>query len=71
MENAIPSVQEVRERLQDLSWGEVKALCARCNAPFTTVWKLRTGETASPMLETVRLIWPDLQAPKAAEAAHG
>lgn len=73
MASEIPSAALVRERLQALSYAELKAICAKRQAPFTTVWKLRSGETSNPGLETVRLIWPDLKAPKRAkaEAAHG
>jgi len=64
MQQAIPSPEELRKRLNALSYAEVKALCERRRVPFTTVWKLRSGETEDPRLETVRAIWPDLQATK-------
>lgn len=71
MANDLPTAAQVRERLQGLSWAQVQRLCCKTGAPFTTVWKLRSGETADPRLETVRLIWPDIAAPKAEEVSHG
>lgn len=64
MANDIPSASEVRERLLSLSWSQVQDLCKVTGAPFTTVWKIRCGETQNPGIETIRLIWPDLPAPK-------
>jgi len=69
MPNDLPTAAQVRERLQGLSWAQVQQLCRKTGAPFTTVWKLRSGETADPRLETVRLIWPELPAPSTAAAA--
>lgn len=66
MQQEIPSPAEVRQRLEKLSWAEVQALCQKCRAPFTTVWKLRSGETTDPRLETVRAIWPELNKAKGA-----
>ena len=73
MTTEIPTAAEVRERLQRLSWAQLQQLCRQVGAPFTTVWKLRSGETADPRLETVRLLWPSLSEMKAPqkEAAHG
>jgi hypothetical protein len=61
MPQEIPSPADVRQRLEQLSWAEVQTLCHKCGAPFTTVWKIRGGETTDPRLETVRAIWPELQ----------
>jgi transcriptional regulator with XRE-family HTH domain len=69
MATQIPSAQEVRQRLLALSWSQLRDICERTGAPFTTVWKVRSGETSNPGLETVRLIWPDLKAPKRTKQA--
>lgn len=60
MAHEIPSAAVVRGMLQELSWPDVKAMCASTGAPFTTIWKLRGGQTRNPGIETVRLIWPAL-----------
>lgn len=62
MAQEIPTPAQIRQRLEALSYAEVKALCEKRSVPFTTVWKLRSGETEDPRLETVRAIWPDLKA---------
>lgn len=69
MATDIPSVSEVRERLQRLSWSQLQDVCKRTGAPFTTVWKIRCGETQNPGIETIRLIWPDLLAPASTQEA--
>ena len=56
----IPTSSELRSKLTALSWAQVQELCRKTGAPFTTVWKIRSGETADPRLETVRLLWPEL-----------
>ena len=56
----IPTSSQLRAKLNALSWAQVQELCRKTGAPFTTVWKIRSGETADPRLETVRLIWPEL-----------
>ena len=60
MEAGIPTAEVVRARLSNLSYAAVRNLAATSGVPFTTLWKIRSGETADPRLETVRLIWPEL-----------
>jgi predicted transcriptional regulator len=60
MNTSIPSSEQIRARLHGLSHAEVRALSVRTGAPFTTLWKIRSGETADPRIETVRAIWPAL-----------
>ncbi|MFY7867186.1 hypothetical protein [Roseateles sp.] len=62
MENEIPSTDQLRQRLLKLSWAQVREICKRTGVPVTTVWKVRSGETVNPGIETVRAIWPDLPA---------
>ena len=60
MTTSIPSPGDVRARLQTLGRSQLIALSERTGAPFTTLWKIRSGETADPRIETVRAIWPEL-----------
>ena len=60
MDTTIPSTHDVRERLHELGHAQVQELSAKTGTPFTTIWKIRTGETDNPRLETVRAIWPEL-----------
>lgn len=60
MDNTIPSAEQVREKLLALGHAQVRALAERAAVPFTTAWKIRSGETADPRLETVRQLWPEL-----------
>ena len=58
--NIIPSAQHVRAALLALSHAQVLEIARASSVPFTTLWKLRTGETENPRIETVRRIWPEL-----------
>lgn len=57
MDIAIPSSAEVRSRLQGLTHAELQGLATASQVPFTTLWKIRSGETSDPRLETVRQLW--------------
>lgn len=46
--------------LLNLGHAQVQELSAKTRTPFTTLWKIRSGETDNPRLETVRAIWPEL-----------
>lgn len=63
----IPGAAEVRDRLARLSYAQMRALAAASGVPFTTLWKVRTGETKNPGVETVRQFWPSIPAPSACE----
>ena len=67
MDNTIPSAQEVREKLAQLGHAETQDLAEQSGVPFTTLWKIRTGETDNPRLETVRLFFPFIK-PKRSKA---
>jgi predicted transcriptional regulator len=74
MPTDIPTCAELRAKLLTLTWSQVQELSRTTGAPFTTVWKIRDGETVDPRLETVRLIWPhvaNLKAPKRTRNAVG
>jgi hypothetical protein len=71
----IPTPQQIRDQLASLNHAAVQALSASSGVPFTTLWKIRSGETDNPRLETVRAIWPELIGTQPAatqqEASHG
>lgn len=60
MNAIIPSPAQVRALLAPMNQAQIQALADRSGVPFTTLLKVRTGETANPRLETVRAIWPEL-----------
>lgn len=60
MDTNIPSAQEVRQRLEPLSFAQMQALAALSGVPFTTLWKVRNGVTEDPRLETVRQFMPHI-----------
>lgn len=60
MSTFIPSSSEVRDKLLALGHAQVIALADKTRTPFTTLWKIRSGETENPRIETVRAIWPEL-----------
>lgn len=62
MSNIIPTATEVRERLASLGHAEMQALARASGVPFTTLWKIRSGETPNPRIETVRLCYEALSA---------
>ena len=66
----IPSAADVRDRLTRLSHAQMKALAASSGVPFTTLWKVRTGETKNPGVETVRQFWPHIPAPAVSAVAE-
>ena len=67
MSQDIPSAGEVRALLQPLRHAQLQALAAASGVPFTTLWKVRSGETGNPGLDTVRKFLPHVA--KVAEAA--
>ena len=67
LKTEIPSAEEVKAALQDLTYAQMKELSRLSTVAFTTLWKVRGGETSKPGLETVRALLPHL----AHAAAHG
>ena len=57
MDTPIPSAAAVRTALEGLGHAEIVSLSRMSNVPFTTLWKVRAGETANPGIETVRRFW--------------
>ena len=60
MQNAIPSAEDVRKKLADLSRAQLIELAEKTDTPFHTLRKIKSGETLDPKLETVRAVWPTL-----------
>ena len=66
MDDKIPSTEQVRERLQTLRYGQVEKLAALSGVPLTTLWKVRSGDTENPGLDTVRKFIGHINAARAA-----
>lgn len=60
MDSYIPSAADLRAMLLALGHAQMQQMAARSGVPFTTLWKLRSGETDNPRLETVRSLLPHL-----------
>lgn len=75
MSTEIPTIDEVRERLQSLKSVELDSLAGVSGVPASTLWKIRTGVTPNPGLETVRkffhLLPVSTDTGTQAEAGHG
>ena len=59
--NQIPSADEVRARLLRYTTAGLMRLAEKCGVPWTTLVKIRNGQTTDPRLETVRAVWPHLE----------
>lgn len=73
MYSEIPSAADVQSRLKQLKVVELEALAVKTGVPEGTLWKIRTGTTANPGLETVRKFFHLLPCEQAADngVAHG
>ena len=60
----IPPSEDVRIALKDYAHAKMQALSAKSGVPFTTLWKIKTGDTPNPGIETVRKFWPLLNTPQ-------
>ena len=56
--------------LVPLRSAELMALSSRSGVPFTTAWKVRSGETRNPGIETCRKLVEHLAAPGSAVPAQ-
>ena len=61
--SSIPSPEEIAPRLEGFGAKRLTALSEASGVPFTTLLKLRRGETTNPRILTVRAIWPHLTGP--------
>lgn len=66
MSTEIPSALQVRAWLLPLTNRQLQKLSELSGVPFTTLWKIRSGETENPRIESVRSIAPHLSAAKVA-----
>lgn len=67
--SSIPSAADVRARLLPYSTSSLMRLGEKCGVPWTTLAKIRNGQTSDPRLETVRAVWPHLAADPTKQAA--
>lgn len=61
MQTDIPSIQQIQAVLQALPKGELTRISRESGVPFGTLWKVRSGETPNPGIETVRSFMPHIQ----------
>jgi predicted transcriptional regulator len=54
MTTEIPSAEAVRDRLKMLKGADLESIAGRSGVPCSTLWKIRTGVTPNPGIETVR-----------------
>jgi predicted transcriptional regulator len=64
MASEIPSGVEIRATLLVLSHSQMQELSRLSGVPFTTLWKVRSGETKNPGIETVRQFASHIDAAK-------
>jgi transcriptional regulator with XRE-family HTH domain len=62
MNTVIPSVEDVRRRLELLKDGGINEVARLSGVPVSTLWKIRCGATPNPGFETVRKFLPFLVA---------
>jgi hypothetical protein len=63
MTTNFPPIAEIRGRLERLGHAGMQELSSISQIPFTTLWKIRSGETANPGIETVRGFYPHIPKP--------
>ncbi len=54
----IPPVSDLQNILVGLGHAQLQELARLSGVPFTTIWKIRSGETKNPGIETVRMWLP-------------
>jgi transcriptional regulator with XRE-family HTH domain len=69
MDTSIPSSADVRQRLLPLRHAQLQALARASGVPFTTLWKVRSGETQNPGLDTARSLLAALHMIESAPSA--
>jgi predicted transcriptional regulator len=68
MNKTIPLTLDFRSRLSALGHAGLQELSKTSTVPFTTLWKIKTGETTNPGIETVKLFAPHIDAAEKAAA---
>ena len=64
MNKTIPLTLDFRARLGAMGHAGVQELSRVSMVPFTTLWKIKTGETTNPGIETVKLFAPYMEVAK-------
>ena len=57
----LPSTEHIRQALQALTYRQTAILSSTSGVPFTTLWKVRSGETLNPRIQTLRQFLPHLK----------
>ena len=65
MDISIPTSNEVRSLLAPLSYTQMTTLARLSGVPFTTLWKVRNGDTQDPRIDTVGQFLPHIEAARA------
>lgn len=68
MHSTIPAAADVQAALMRLGHAQMHELSKLSGVPFTTLWKVRAGDTANPGIETVRKFMPHLASAEAGAA---
>jgi hypothetical protein len=61
MATQIPSLKQIRKRLESYTMEELKQLAEDSRVGFGTLLKIKLGTTKNPGIETVRKFWPHLK----------
>lgn len=61
MNTTIPLTLDFKSQLEPLGHAGLQELARISGVPFTTLWKIKTGETANPGIETVKLFAPHIE----------
>lgn len=56
----IPGAAEIRAKLQPLSRQQLGVLAELAEVPFHTLWKIRSGETKDPGIDTCAKFYPHI-----------
>lgn len=60
MQKTIPSANQVRIALADLTMRQIDRLSELSGVPPTTIYKIKLGATTNPGIDTVRKVLPHL-----------
>lgn len=64
----IPPFSVIKNRLEELNQADIQRLADRSNVPFTTLLKIKGGQTPNPRFNTVAQFAPHLRKPMKAVA---
>ncbi len=62
MDAPLLGADAVRKALNPLTLTQLEALASMSGVPFTTIYKIKRGETTNPGIETVRKFLPHIAA---------